>query len=478
MSSSVFRLSNQKFHLTYKTHLNYDDWLRWAEDKFSKIKEYSIVHEVGDEHHDYPHTHIYVDFEERVLTKKQDIFNYKLDDFNDYWYDSFWEDYRKDKDEKKTGIHPHIKIVKDKEHRDEIVNNYHRKQNTPFTNILSQEELVLREQEEKKANCKKCKKEKYARKHTCGLIEYEEEKPKNQKIGLNELKEKFKENPDFDAISFYAGDDISKITALQKALPYIKKPVGEEPKVLWRPWQMEALEFLSKPSNDRLILWIADLKFRSGKSSFCEHLEMFYKLMFLVDLKLSSVGSQIRRAFEKGGQEIKNIIIDLPKGYEMPKDAYNTLEYLKNGKIISEKYDSAKINFTGSYNRRPNVIVFSNELPDFDKLSADKLGLWLLDDLGVDIEEKSVIDIPDIVLPPGYQKPGTVKEVSKPDEIIEEEGLVFKDFNFKFTEKEKSDSRDFWVAFENNVDRQKLEIEKSKRQKMVQDIRLKKLLSK
>ena len=452
MSSSIFRLSSHKFHLTYKTHLNYNDWLVWAEDNFSKIKEYSMVHETGDEHHGYPHTHIYVYFEEKVVSKKQNIFNFKLDEFNEYWTDSFWENYRKEGDEKKTGIHPHIKTVKDDKHRDEIVNNYHRKENIPFTNILSGEELVLKEQEEKKANCKKCKKEKFARKHTCGLIEYEEEKSKPKKIGLNELKEKFKEDPDFDAISHYAGDDISKITAIQSALPYVKKPIGEEPKVLWRPWQMGVLEKLSKEcTNDRLILWYADILGRGGKSKFTEHLEMFYKVMFLQDLKLSTVACRIRAAYEKGGNEINTIIIDLPRGYEMPKEGYNTLEYLKSGKITSEKYDSAKINFTGSYNKPPHVIVFSNELPDFKKLTGDKLGLLVIDKLGVDVTYENILEVPEIVLPEGYQKPATIKVVAQPDEIIEDESS-YKSFNFKFTDEEKEFSRKFWTDQANKED--------------------------
>jgi hypothetical protein len=468
MSSSVFRLSSHKFHLTYKTHLNYNDWLAWAEDNFKKIKEYSIVHETGDEHHGYPHTHIYVYFEEKVVSKKQNIFNFKLDEFNDYWTDSFWENYIKE-DEKKSGIHPHIKTVKDDNHRDEIVNNYHKKQNIPFTNILSGEELVLKEQEEKKANCKKCNKEKYAKKHTCGLIEYVEEKPKPKKIGLNELQEKFKEDPDFDAISYYAGDDISKITAIQRALPYVKKPIGDEPKVLWRPWQMKVLETLSKEcTNDRTILWYSDILGRSGKSKFTEHLEMFYKIMFLQDLKLSTVACRIRAAYEKGGNEINTIIIDLPRGYKMEKEHYNTLEYLKSGKITSEKYDSVKINFTGSYNKPPHVIVFSNELPDFNKLTGDKLGLLVIDKLGVDIKYENILDVPEIILPEGYQKPGTIKIVAQPDEIIEDESS-YKSFNFKFTDEEKEFSRNFWTDQANKEDQVKKQ-EKLTQRNLIADI--------
>lgn len=462
MSSGIFRVSNQKFHLTYKTHINFIEWLIWAEDKFKKIIEYSMVHETGDEHHPYLHTHIYVNFEKRVDSKRADIFNFKLDEFNDYWTSDYWESYRKDKDEKIAGIHPEIVPVTKDQHREHLINVYHKKEGIPHTNIVSEEE-------KKKASCKKCNGIKYARKHTCGLIEYEDEKSKPKKIGLNELQQKFKEDPDFDAISYYAGDDISKITAIQRALPYVKKPIGDEPNVLWRPWQMKVLETLSKEcTNDRTILWYSDIPGRSGKSKFTEHLEMFYKIMFLQDLKLSTVACRIRAAYEKGGNEINTIIIDLPRGYEMPKEGYNTLEYLKSGKITSEKYDSAKINFTGSYNKPPHVIVFSNELPNFKKLTGDKLGLLVIDKLGVDVTYENILDVPEIVLPEGYQKPATIKIVAQPDEIIEDESS-YKSFNFKFTDEEKEFSRKFWTDQANKEDQIKKQ-EKLTQRNLIADI--------
>lgn len=452
MSSNVFRISNSRLHLTYKTHLNFEDWIRWAENKFSKLIEYSMVHETGDENHSYAHTHIYVSFTKRIDSRRADVFNYKLDEFNDYWHNPEWESYRKDKDEKNIGIHPEITPVTKDQHRDHLVNVYHKKEGTPFTNILSSEELIIKVQEEKKANCKKCRKEKYAKKHTCGLIEYTEEKPK--KLGLKELQEKFNTDPEFDAISYYAGDDISKISLVQRALPYVKKPIGEEPNVLWRPWQMDVLEILSKTcTNDRLILWFVDITGNGGKSKFTEHLEMFYNIMFLQDLKLSTVACRIRAAYEKGGNEINTIIIDLPRGYKMEKEHYNTLEYLKSGKITSEKYDSAKINFTGSYNKPPHVLVFSNEVPDVDRLTPDKLGIHALDRKGVDITFSNVIETPEIILPSGYQKPATVKIVAEPDEIIPDiDSIVYKSFNFKFSEEEKAFARKFWTEQANKLD--------------------------
>lgn len=131
---NIFRVSSSSFHLTYKTYINPDSWIEEMEKRFSKIKEYSIVHEKGDEINNYMHTHIYVDFSEKVESKRANIFNFKLEDENEYWTNSFWEEYRKDKDEKKLGIHPHILKVKDLNHRKNII-MYHKKGEFIFTDI-------------------------------------------------------------------------------------------------------------------------------------------------------------------------------------------------------------------------------------------------------------------------------------------------------------------------------------------------------
>lgn len=104
----VFRLSNKRLHLTYRGHIEAKQWLRWMEtEKGKKIKEYSIVWEVGES--GYPHTHVLVWFEKICCTTNSRFFD--------------WE-----------GVHPNIKPVVTGEHWGNIV-AYHRKQGVPVTNV-------------------------------------------------------------------------------------------------------------------------------------------------------------------------------------------------------------------------------------------------------------------------------------------------------------------------------------------------------
>jgi hypothetical protein len=114
-----FYLKNKKLHLTYRTHLNPEEWLEWANknEKLPEIKFYSIVSETSDKTLSYDHTHILICFKESLKSKKANIF-----DFN--------------------GIHPHIKKVSKKSHYENCI-KYHYKENKPYTNIATEINLII-----------------------------------------------------------------------------------------------------------------------------------------------------------------------------------------------------------------------------------------------------------------------------------------------------------------------------------------------
>ena len=97
----------------------------------------------------------------------------------------------------------------------------------------------------------------------------------------------------------------------------------------------------------------------------------------------------------------------------------------------------------------------------------------VIDKLGVDIAYENILEVLEIVLPEGYQKPATVKLVAEPDEIIEDKSS-YKSFNFKFTEEEKAYSRKFWTDQANKED---LEVKNKKinERNLINDIINKKL---
>jgi hypothetical protein len=438
---AIFRIQAHRIHLTYKTHIEEEKWRKWAETRFSKIKLYSIVHENGDENNNYPHTHILVDFIEKLNIRNCHTFNYKLEENNDYWVNPYWKEYHYNREgvylnEDIIGIHPNIQTVgKDNKYWDTVV-EYHKKNPVAlFTDIESDEEKKLKEEIEKKANCKKCLKIRYSKKHTCGMIEYEEEKPVKQKLGLNELRSKFEEDPNFDAISFYGGDDIRSIGTLEKALTYIKKPMRQEPETILKQWQMDLLEELTPDcENDRTIMWYHDPKGKAGKSFVAEYLEEFYGVFRIDTLDLDTVSLLLKEEYERRRTEIKRIIIDLPRNYGVQQKEYKTLELLKSGKMTSKKFFCKKFIFCE--NSSPHVIVFSNEAPDFKNLTDDKLGYRLIDKKGNKVKYENIIP---------FNKPKPINNiVAKPDPILDD---YYKPFNFKFSKEERIKAKKYWDEY-------------------------------
>lgn len=82
------KFENRRVLLTYKTHLDKDDFVIWLEDKIGfKTTFIRLAHESGDTAVGYPHTHVVIDFGKSFRTKDMLYFNY-------------------------LNIHPHIRVLK------------------------------------------------------------------------------------------------------------------------------------------------------------------------------------------------------------------------------------------------------------------------------------------------------------------------------------------------------------------------------
>ena len=69
------------------------------------------------------------------------------------------------------------------------------------------------------------------------------------------------------------------------------------------------------------------------------------------------------------------IIINIPRSYFKQYSnsfPYDALEELKDGKIISEKYNIEEITFDYT----PHIIIMSNDKPDLEKLSKDRWNIY------------------------------------------------------------------------------------------------------
>lgn len=93
IAGKSFRLANQRFFLTYKTHLVKEDVASFFGEK--NVKECICAHERADESSPYEHTHVYVDFGRNYQSTNARVFDF-------------------------AGIHPNIKVIRSAKHLENI----------------------------------------------------------------------------------------------------------------------------------------------------------------------------------------------------------------------------------------------------------------------------------------------------------------------------------------------------------------------
>jgi len=140
----------------------------------------------------------------------------------------------------------------------------------------------------------------------------------------------------------------------------------------WHPWQHSCLAFCEE-HDDRAIKIIYDRKGDSGKSVFVEYLEYHNKayeippFRLLEDIMAVVMAVKVRNAY----------CIDMPRALKKDKLAefYSGLECLKNGVAFDKRYSFKKMRFS-----RPQVIVFTNTLPVWSFMSADRWEVYEMDE--------------------------------------------------------------------------------------------------
>jgi len=132
-----------------------------------------------------------------------------------------------------------------------------------------------------------------------------------------------------------------------------------------RQWQQQALDLLDK-QEDREVLWIVDELGGSGKTYLAKHLIITYDAFYCTNGKSQDV------AFAYGNEEV--VVFDYTRDYEAYVN-YSIIEQFKNGIFFSSKYES-----TNKFFKPAKVIVFSNFMPNQEKLSSDRWKIYKLED--------------------------------------------------------------------------------------------------
>lgn len=143
-------------------------------------------------------------------------------------------------------------------------------------------------------------------------------------------------------------------------IPRQVREIGED----WYPWQKQVLE-IAKEWDTRTIHVIVDVDGNKGKSIICQYMDVMGigdMIPFVNDYKELM---QWVMSFKKKGC----YLIDMPKGMKKENliGIYSAIETIKGGFAFDMRYKGKKEHFDC-----PNVIVFSNTVPNVNLLSRDR----------------------------------------------------------------------------------------------------------
>lgn len=139
-------------------------------------------------------------------------------------------------------------------------------------------------------------------------------------------------------------------------------PILLDPELPLRPWQQGLYEALEAPPDDRKIIFITDTRGNTGKSWFVR----WYMFKHPEKAQRLSIGRREDLAFAIDVSK-SVFFFDIPRG-QSEFMQYSVYEQLKDGLIFSSKYESGNKVLHG----RAHVVIFMNEQPDRNKLSADR----------------------------------------------------------------------------------------------------------
>lgn len=153
---------------------------------------------------------------------------------------------------------------------------------------------------------------------------------------------------------------------LDKRQMLLKQEYGEN--IVWKPWQQEVLDIMKTKPDRRTVHWFWEDIGNVGKSFIAMYLGLKYDCI-ICDGKKDNVFNQIKIWDEKNPDKIAPdlIICDVPRSYHDSQVSYGCIEKIKDGQLYSGKYEGGQI-----YIGKVHVICFSNQEPEYDKLSEDR----------------------------------------------------------------------------------------------------------
>jgi hypothetical protein len=136
-----------------------------------------------------------------------------------------------------------------------------------------------------------------------------------------------------------------------------------------RPWQNALMDVVLEEANPRKIHWLWEATGNVGKSWMANYMGALHGATVLTS------GKKVDLAYIYAQKPTKIVLFDLSRTTEISEDSrkhyldgiYSLAEDLKNGRIVSTKYESKTVFF-----QPPHVIFFANFEPDYTKWSEDR----------------------------------------------------------------------------------------------------------
>ncbi|AXH75959.1 MAG: putative viral replication protein [Cressdnaviricota sp.] len=136
-----------------------------------------------------------------------------------------------------------------------------------------------------------------------------------------------------------------------------------------RDWEIEILKIIKEEPDDRSIYWYWSKEGNVGKTAFCKYLTVKHEA-----IALSGKGADVRNGIcehlKHKGETPNLVVFPIPRSYNSDYLSYESIENIKDMYFYSGKYEGGMV-----CGNAPHLFIFSNNEPDYDKLSEDR---WIV----------------------------------------------------------------------------------------------------
>lgn len=157
--------------------------------------------------------------------------------------------------------------------------------------------------------------------------------------------------------------------------PWADKPIymGEDlPSQLWA-WQATLKTMVQGDVHPRAIYWVYNKGGNVGKSLFCKYMAFHHDV---VVLRYGDTKDLLNVVFKAQGKRCYFFDLTRTKPKTMSsEDLYASIESIKDGHFTNTKYETGTVLM-----RKPHVVVFANDLPNFAALTGDRWRIFTIMD--------------------------------------------------------------------------------------------------